>query len=99
MTIRGRWRRRQRSRRPRRRWWFLLRLLPRPPTPFETYRERFGEAPPLDMFVFGADPGFCEAVERGIAGIDERELARRLGWTDAQYERMCEQRADPLIQC
>jgi hypothetical protein len=72
-----------------------------------TYRERFGEAPPLDMFVFGADPGFWaaaeamvrEAVERGIAGIDERELARRLGWTDAQYERMCEQRADPLIQC
>jgi hypothetical protein len=28
-----------------------------------------------------------EAVERGVADVDERELAHRLGWTDTEYER------------
>jgi len=38
-----------------------------------------------------------EAVERGVADVDERELAHRLGWTDAEYERLVELRADPTV--
>ena len=38
-----------------------------------------------------------EAVARGTPDIDERELARRLGWTDEQYEEMRKQRSDPTV--
>jgi hypothetical protein len=38
-----------------------------------------------------------EAVERGAPGIDKRELVRRLGWTDAEYERLLELRTDRAV--
>ena len=38
-----------------------------------------------------------EAVERGVADVDERELAHRLDWTEAEYERLVELRADPTV--
>ncbi len=65
--------------------------------------ELFGEPPSVDYFGLGphsrlwdeATAMTIEAVERGTPGIDERELVRRLGWSERDYEELLKLQANP----